>query len=324
MKRFFKIAGYTLGILIALLLCGATVIHFRGIPHYPVEMPSAVQNLKVPVDSVHVAEGKRIASMLCKECHYNPETQKLTGSYRTDIPKEFGEVYSLNITHDKEHGIGNWTDGELYYFLRTGIRPATGEYVPPFMPKFPRMSDDDLHAVIAWLRSDDPELQAAPNEYPPNKHNFLVKVLGTFAFGPLPLPKAPIAEPDSADMVALGEYVADGMIGCYGCHSADLKTLNDLEPTLTPGYMGGGTPMLDLDGKTVVNTANITMDKSTGIGDWTEQEFIDAVRFCKKRGGGSLHYPMVPHTALSETEVKAVFAYLKTVPVISNPVERFK
>jgi cytochrome c1 len=51
---------------------------------------------------------------------------------------------------------------------------------------------------------------------------------------------------------------------------------------------------------------------------------VDAVRFGKKPQGGMLHYPMTPHAALSETEVKAIFAYLKTVPVIQNKVERFK
>jgi cytochrome c1 len=66
------------------------------------------------------------------------------------------------------------------------------------------------------------------------------------------------------------------------------------------------------------------MDKETGIGNWTEQQFVDAVRFGKKPQGGMLHYPMTPHAALTETEVKAVFAYLKTVPVVHNKVDRYQ
>lgn len=324
MKRLFKILLYAAGVVVLFVGIFALYIQMKGIPHYPVEMTEAIKTMQVPRDSAHVAEGKRISSMLCRECHYSSETQKLTGSYRSDIPKEFGEVYSLNITHDPTHGIGNWTDGELYYFLRTGIRPQTGAYVPPFMPKFPRMSDEDLKSVIAWLRSSDPELAADSHEYPPNKSNFLVKLLANVAFKPLPLPAQPIIEPDSSNPVALGKYVADGMIGCFACHSADLKTLNDLNPEKTPGFYGGGTAMLDMDGTTEVVTANITMDKETGIGNWTEQQFVDAVRFSKKPGGGLLHYPMVPHTALSETEVKAVYAYLKTLPVIQHKIERYQ
>ncbi|MBK8425211.1 MAG: cytochrome c [Lewinellaceae bacterium] len=324
MKRFFKILLYTLGFIVLLVGAFVLYIQIKGIPKYPVEMTDAIKNLKVTVDSAHIAEGKRISSMLCRECHYSTETQKLTGSFRADIPKEFGDTYSLNITQDKTHGIGNWTDGELYYFLRTGIRPQTGAYVPPFMPKFPRMSEDDIHSVIAWLRSPDPELAADSHEFPANKPNFLIKLLCNIAFKPLPLPSRPIMEPDTTDKVALGKYVADGMIGCFACHSADLKTLNDLEPEKTPGFYGGGTVMLDLDGKTGVTTANITMDKETGIGNWTEQQFVEAVRYSKKPTGGLLHYPMLPHAGLSETEIKAVYAYLQTVPVIQNKVERYQ
>ncbi len=324
MKKALKILGYGLGVILPLLAIFAAYIHLKGIPDYPVEMPLTVQQLQVPTDTLHSAEGKRIASMLCRECHFATETQKMTGSHRTDIPKEFGEVYSLNLTHDSIHGIGAWTDGELYYFLRTGIRPQTGQYVPPFMPKFPRMSDEDMHSIIAWLRSDDPELAADPHEYPANKANFLVKLLANVAFGPLPLPRQPIMEPDSSHQVALGQYVADGMIGCFNCHSADLKTINELEPEKTPGFYGGGTAMLDMDGQTEIVTANLTMDPTTGIGKLTEQEFMDAVRFCKKPGGGLLHYPMTPHAALSETEVRAIYAYLKTLPVIQHAVVRYK
>lgn len=81
--------------------------------------------------------------------------------------------------------------------------------------------------------------------------------------------------------------------------------------------------MLDLDGKTEVVTANITMDPTTGIGNRTEQEFVEAVRF-KKPGGGQLHYPMTPHAGPSDTEVRAIYAYLKTVPQIHHEVTRFK
>ncbi|MCC6282551.1 MAG: cytochrome c [Saprospiraceae bacterium] len=324
MKRFFRILLLVVGFIVLAVGAFALYIQIKGVPKYPVAMTEAIKNLKVPVDSAHIAEGKRISSMLCRECHYSSETKKLTGSFRADIPKEFGDTYSLNITQDKTHGIGNWTDGELYYFLRTGIRPQTGQYVPPFMPKFPRMSEEDLHSVIAWLRSPDPELAADEREFPPVKSNFLIKLLCNMAFKPLPLPAQPIMEPDTTNKVALGKYVADGMIGCFACHSADLKTLNDLEPEKTPGFYGGGTVMLDLDGVTGVPTANITMDKATGIGNWTEQQFVDAVRYAKKPQGGLLHYPMLPHAGLSETEIRAVFAYLQTVPVIQNEVTRFQ
>ena len=99
--------------------------------------------------------------------------------------------------------------------------------------------------------------------------------------------------------------------------------VNNLVPEQTVGYYGGGTLMRNEQGETVTS-ANITMDPETGIGNLTEQEFIDAVKYGKKPGGGMLAQPMSPHSMLTDDEVKAIHTYLKTVPVIRNPVQRYQ
>ena len=322
MKRFFKILAYGVGALVLLLGIGVAYIYFDGIPNYTFAPTPAIANLKVVPDSIRVERGAKIASLLCNECHKDNKTGKLTGRLMPDLPKEFGVYASLNITHDVEHGIGAWTDGELYYLLRTGIH-KDGRWSPPFMPKFPLMADEDLYSVIAWLRSDDPLLAAAPQEYPPNKPNLFIKFLSHIAFVPPPLPAAPISIPDTANQVAFGKYTADALCVCYACHSADFAKQDPLNPEKSLGFYGGGNPMLNFEGE-VVPSANITMDKETGIGNWTAAEFRDAVKFGKNPTGGPQNYPMFPHTTLSDGEVDAIFAYLQTVPKIKNRVERYK
>ncbi|HLP33520.1 MAG TPA: cytochrome c, partial [Bacteroidia bacterium] len=221
--------------------------------------------------------------------------------------------------HHPEAGIGKWTDGELYVLLRTGLKPD-GKYLPPYMPKFPLVADEDLKDIIAWLRSDGYALQAAENEAPDSEPSFVTKLLCRVAFKPLPIPEQEIKRPDTNDLVALGKYIVDGQIACFACHSKDFKTMNVLEPTKSEGYCGGGNPLLNLNGE-IVPSSNITMDKETGIGNYTEEQFINAVKYNKKTDGTLLRYPMVPHSALTDYEVKAIFAYLKTVPVISNKVQ---
>ncbi len=81
--------------------------------------------------------------------------------------------------------------------------------------------------------------------------------------------------------------------------------------------------MLNKEGQ-IVHTANLTMDKETGIGNWTQQQFYEATKFGKNPRGGPLYYPMFPHTTLSDTEVNAIWAYLQTVPTIKNQVPRYK
>jgi mono/diheme cytochrome c family protein len=321
MKRLFKILAYALGAIA--LLAGSAALYFynKGIPTYTYAPTAEIQNLKVAADSVRVARGAKIASLLCNECHKDNATGKLTGRPMPDIPAELGKAASYNITQDPVHGIGAWSDGELYYFLRTGIR-KDGSWAPPFMPKFPLMADEDVLSIIAWLRSPDPLLAAAPQEYPPNKYNLLVKFLSNVAIFPPPLPAAPISMPDTSNQIAFGKYVADALCACYGCHSSDFTKQDPLSPEKSLGFYGGGNPMLNMSGE-LVPSANITMDKETGIGNWTKEQFREATKYGKNPKGGPLHYPMFPHTTLTDGEVDAIWAYLQTVPVIKNPVARY-
>ncbi len=320
MRRVFKFLLYSIGILVLFVAAAAAFFYFKGVPSYAFAPTAEIAGLKVTKDSVHIARGAKIAALMCNECHLG-EKMKMTGKIMPDLPKEFGTVASYNITQDADHGIAKWSDGELYYFLRTGIR-KDGSWAPPFMPKFPLMANEDLYSVIAWLRSDDPRLQATPDEYPPNQYNLLVKFLSNVAFSAPPLPDQVIEVPDTTDMVALGKYVANGMSVCFPCHSADFKKFDLLVPENTPGFYGGGNPMLNMEGE-IVHSANITMDKETGLGKFSRQQFLEAVKYGKNPRGGSLVYPMFPHTTLTDQEVNAVYAYLQTVPVIHNPVDRY-
>jgi hypothetical protein len=63
------------------------------------------------------------------------------------------------------------------------------------------------------------------------------------------------------------------------------------------------------------------MDRETGIGNWTEEEFVKAVRFGQKPGS-ALRYPMLPRPELSDREVRSIYAYLKSIPPISNRVNK--
>ena len=162
--------------------------------------------------------------MLCVNCHSDPKTGKLTGTQMLDAPTEFGKIFSANITQDKTHGIGDWTDAELMYLLRTGIK-KDGKYAPPYMAKLPTMADEDIEAIIAFLRSDDPLVAADATEDFPTEPSLLTKFLCMVAFKPLPMPKQEIILPDTTDKIALGKYLAHNL-ECFSCHSADFKTNN--------------------------------------------------------------------------------------------------
>ena len=93
MKKLFKILGAILCVLLLLILAGVAFIHFKGIPGYENKAPT----LTVKADSASIAEGARMATMMCANgCHHSDDG-KLGGSYMGEV-KEFGEIYAPNVT----------------------------------------------------------------------------------------------------------------------------------------------------------------------------------------------------------------------------------
>lgn len=314
MKKILKWAGYALLGIIALLLCAAVYIQFSAMPTYAVKAPE----LQIASDSARLAQGRRIVLTDCMHCHRSNDG-KLGGDLWMNDP-QFGKMWTANITQHPTAGIKNYSDGELAYLLRTGIK-RDGHFAGPWMT-FPLMSDEDVASVIAFLRSDAPEVQPSENRQPSAELTFLGKmVIKMFIKPTLEYPKQPIVAPSPSDKVAYGRYLATGVWECYRCHSASFETNNDIEPEKSVGYFGGGNPIGDKENKPV-NSANITPDRETGIGTWTETQFSDAARFGKRPDGKALSHLMPPMTMLRDDEVSAIWAYLQTVPPLKNMVER--
>ncbi|NNC96029.1 MAG: cytochrome c [Chitinophagales bacterium] len=315
MKRILKIGGSLILLLVIILAVGFIVINNSDIPTYEVEKIE----VKVTPTAESIERGHKLVSMLCASCHKDPATGKLTGTRMPDAPPEFGVVYSPNITQDKKYGIGEWTDGEIYTLLRTGVK-KNGQYAPPYMVKLPHMADEDLHAIIGFLRSGHKLVAADPTPDKPSEPSFLTKLLCKIEWKPFPFPEKEIQLPDSSETLELGKYLAHNL-DCFVCHSADFKTNNYLEPELSKGYFAGGNKPYNREGR-VVLSSNLTPHPESGIGKWTKEQFISAVKFGIMENEAPLQYPMLPYSALEEYEVNAIYEYLKTIPPIDNPVKR--
>ena len=310
MKKVLKALGYLVATVVVLVGGFVAYCAIDGIPHFK----QPVVDVKIDVTPERVARGKKLASLLCAECHKNPTTGRLTGKLMSDAPPEFGEIHSRNITNSKEHGIGSWTDGELVALIRTGIA-RDGRYTPPWMAKLPHMADEDLSSIVAFLRSDDPMVQASEEPSLPCKPTLLIKVLSHTVWRPLPLPTAVQTAPARTDKVAYGRYLVTHALECYACHSADFKTMNVDEPEKSPGYLGGDNALVGLSQEKVYS-ANITPDAESGIGKWTEAQLKRALRDGIRPDNTLVRYPMEPMRDLDDQDVAAIYAYLKQVPAI--------
>jgi mono/diheme cytochrome c family protein len=165
------------------------------------------------------------------------------------------------------------------------------------------------------------------------------------ATGPGATPPAAAARSQggNAAAVARGKYiVAAG--GCNDCHTPWKMGANGPEPDMSL-FLSGHPASMTLPpppapsgpwimSATATNTAwagpwgtsftaNLTPDPETGLGQWTEQQFIDTLRTGRRQGRGREILPPMPWPAFknfNDADLKAIFAYLKTIPPIKNKV----
>lgn len=317
MKKVLKIVGYTLGAVVLLLAIFAAYVNFSSLPTYEVVVPDYPE---FKPDSTMIAEGRRTFSLVCNNCHM-AESGKLEGKFLPEIPAFFGKAWSANITSHPEYGSGRYTNAELVNLLRTGIQ-KDGDFVP-FMPQFTHLSDVDIRNIIAFLRSDAPELAPSDVAQPAVQPSFVGKLLCRTIMKPAPYPEKPILMPAPGDAVALGKYLVTGKLDCFGCHSPDFMKLDSEFPEKTEGYLSGGNELQDADGQPILSR-NLTPDKETGLGNWTEEQFVKTLKTGIRPSGPALRFPMVPFTALTDEEAKAIWAYLQTVPAIKNDVSKLE
>ena len=315
MRKLLKLFFFILLFIVVIITAGFLYLNVTGLPSYDREEFEFTHTS----DSIILERGEKLVATLCAGCHMNTESASLAGTHMLDVPREFGTIYSSNITQDKEVGIGDWSDADLVYLLRTGIK-KNGVYSPPYMAKLPKLADEDMNAIIAFLRSDHPLVRSDNTPDKESKPSVLTKFLSRVEFKPFPMPEGPIAMPDQNDHLAVGEYLAINL-DCFSCHSADFKTNNYLEPEKSVGFFGGGNAPLDKEGN-VILSPNLTPDQETGIGNWSEDQFLQAVKYGQGANGQSLRYPMPKYRLLTDEEVKSIYWYLKTIPPLTNKVER--
>lgn len=312
MKKVLKIVGIGLGVIVLLIGIAALYNSTAAIPTYEVNAP----DISIELDSTRIARGAKIVKGTCTFCHQGTGDQ-LDGRLLVDDPA-FGKIYSSNITQDKNVGIGSYTDGELVHLFRTGIK-RNGKLAAPMMARMPHLSDEDVYSIIAYLRSDAPALRPSSTAQPEPALGFVGKALFRLVFKPLEMPKTPIDHPNTADLVAYGKYLATDAMECANCHSASFETYNVVHPEQSEGYFAGGN-LVEAPGMGRLLSPNITMHPEKGIGKMTVEEFVQTVKYRQHRTGRELNPIMPNYGSYSEEDIKAIWAYLKTVPISDNDV----
>lgn len=292
-------------VVVVVLVAAFVVLWDGGLPTYEVH----VVEVDASPTPARLDRGQKLTAMLCRRCHADLRGGALVGR---DVPElgEWGSIHAANLTADREHGIGEWSASEIVYVLRTGVNPKDGELLPPYMIRLPRAADEDVLAIAAFFGSAHAWVQPEPIDDPPSAPSWRVRLQALVDWKPSGVPGRPIPLPPHDDPVALGRYLVDDLLGCYGCHSPKSDGIEP--PAQVDHYLAGGKPMRDINGKSIPSK-NLTPDPVAGIGGWTLADFRRAFVDGFRPDGTLVRWPMRRHAELSDAEVEAIFAYLHTV-----------
>lgn len=310
-------------------LCALMLTIGGGVAYLFARKPAMAppSDVKVSQTPERVERGRYLFNNLyeCTGCHSDRDFSKFAGPVKPDgLAKGFvfpdqmglpGRIVSSNLTSDPETGLGKWTDGEIIRAIREGV-DRDGKALFSFMPytAYRNMSDDDVEAIVAYLRT----LPPIHNPLPATQLALPVELLNRGEPRPV---TGPVTAPPRSDSVAYGRYLVT-TVDCAGCHTMKQNGANVEGMDLAGGFE------LSLPEGTVFS-ANITPDMETGIGAWTEDGFV--ARFRQYRDFAQTGAPpatresftLMPWLAYSELEeedLRAIYRYLRTVKPIRHKV----
>ncbi len=292
---------------------GAATVQMR----YDRTFDVADVNIAAVTDSAVVARGAYLVygPAHCAYCH-NTQDKIPRLDAGEQVPMSGGNVFDIgiakittpNITPDPETGIGNISDAKLARMIRHNVR-SNGRAAVPFM-EFQNISDEDLVAIISYLRSQP----AVSNPIPPNEYSFMGKAIMSFLMKPSGPTGQPAAQsPPAGATVERGAYLVNNVAACAGCHTKR----SPVDGSYQAPKLSGGTPMKGEDGK-FYTPPNLTPDPKTGhLTNWTEDQFVQRFRSGPLNGNGS-HMPWRAFARMSDDDIRAVYRYLKSVAPVEN------
>jgi mono/diheme cytochrome c family protein len=246
----------------------------------------------------------------CEACHTAPGGKPYAGGLAFKLP--FGTMYSTNITPDKESGIGNYSDQDFLNAVHRGIR-RDGARLYPAMPyaSYTHMTDADALAIKAYLFSLPPV--RAPD--PENTLTFPFNQRWAMIFWSAVFNRDHRFEPDSSKSPEWnrGAYVSEALAHCGECHTPrNLAFALDNRKKFAGAVAAGW------------RAYNISSDKTTGIGGWSDDDLVAYLATGHATGHGTASGPMGEAvdrslSYLVPEDVRAVVAYLRTVPATPSP-----
>lgn len=296
MKLLLKILGFGAAALILLVAVLLAVVYLGSNAKLKQKFAITVPPVQVPTDAAAIAQGKHLAETRgCTTCH----GADLAGATVFDNPA-MGRVDGPNLTHGAGGLPAGWVDTDYVRAVRHGVTPdGRGLFLMP-SADYSTFSNADMGDLIAYLKSV-PAVNKASGPVAPGPVARALMLAGKIKLAAEIIDHAHV-QPDDVPpglTVAYGKYVA---VACTGCHGDNFSG----------GKIAAGPPDWP-------PAANLT--PAGDLAKWSEADFARTLR-THRRPDGSQVSEVMPAVfgQLSETEMGAIWLYLKTLPPVATGV----
>jgi cytochrome c553 len=288
--KVLKVLAYSAGSLVAFLVVATGAVY--GISHYRIHRTHnvTVPPIVVPTDAASIERGRHfVTTRACADCH----GADFGGHKVIDDPMA-GLFYAANITHGVGGLPADYSDLDYVRAIRHGLaRDGRGLALMPSQ-EYTNLSDEDLGSVIAYLKTLPP-VDRPRGPIAPGPIIRLLVALGKVKLAAETIDHTATRVASVTPMISAdyGKYLATTCTGCHG-------------PNMSGGKIEGGPPDWPA-------AANLTA--ASALANWTETQFMQTLRTRKRPDGTELN-PVMPAAIgqLSDLELKALWAYLKTLP----------
>lgn len=302
MKRWLKWTGYAVGGIAGVVVLGAAGVYGVSEARYRKQYTITPPRLTIPSDSAAIARGAHLANSIggCVDCHGD----NLAGKAVFDDPA-LGRVYAMNLTRGKGGVGGVLTDAQLQRAIRHGIAPDGRALKIMPSSDFMNLSDADLAAIIAYLKTVPPvdNVLPASSMGPVGRALFVAGMLPILHAERIDHDRLHVASVEPAPTAGYGAYLVG--VGCRGCHG----------PTLAGGKIVDGPP----DWPPAANLTPAGPTKS-----YSEEEFKRVLREGKRPNGipvsDVMPWRLTKH--LSDDEIHAIYLYLRSLAPIQVTASR--
>ncbi len=290
--KLIKVLAWLVAALVVVVAVAVGAVYFVSHRKLSEKHLAEVRPIVVPDGADIIAHGRHIAlTRACGDCH----GADFGGKAVIEDPM-VGTLHGPNITRGQGGLPADYTDLDFVRAIRHGLARDGRAFVLMPSLEYEGISDEDLGALIAYLKSVPPVDRArVPVRLGPIGR--LLVANGEFKLSGAHIDHAAV-RPDKVTpeiSPVYGKYLAASCVGCHGSN-----------------FAGGAIPGAPPDWP---KSTNLTPHPDSAVAGWTEENFMNALRTLKRPDGTALN-PVMPaaFAHMTDLEIKALWTYLRTLP----------